>query len=155
MTKTHVKTTNGHIHTLIKDRRGVRTETEEILWSMTALDASVRFSVCIWRLPPATDFDHVDISKYPQEYLQAAGRADRMTLELRRREQDGTFAQYVVGRGGDVGRAEPSETIEWDKFETKVFPDEVFDSGEAGQIFLAYFERDNVPPSYVLRRLTL
>lgn len=90
-------------------------------------------------------------------YMQCAGSAGALTVEMRVVGADGVAHQYVVGKPGGVPVGEPSEVIRWDegRHATRVFPFEVFTADEASDVFYAYFLTDTVPEGYVLRELDL
>jgi len=55
------------------------------------------------------------------------------------------------------GTGNPQVRIEFNggQNHTLVYPDEVFDATEAGDIFFAYFQTERVPDKYVLRLFDL
>ncbi|WP_295839724.1 hypothetical protein [uncultured Microbacterium sp.] len=89
-------------------------------------------------------------------FLQAAGTAETMTIECRRLDDDGGERLYVLGHGGPRS-AEPTVRIEFNDGQnhTLVYPDEVFDASEAGEIFFSYFQTERVPDKYALRLFDL
>lgn len=89
-------------------------------------------------------------------FLQAAGTAEAMTIECRRIDGDGGERLYVLGHGGPRS-GEPTVRIEFNDGQnhTLVYPDEVFDAGEAGDIFFSYFQTERVPDKYALRLFDL
>jgi len=111
---THALTMNGRIHGELKDPFDA---PEEVLKKRLALlDGTNRYSLSLWRLPGGVPFDRVDLAKWPQEYIQVAGSRERMTVEVRRYE-DEVLRQYVVGH---AERCEPSiaeEVIPWNGYE--------------------------------------
>ena len=79
-----------------------------------------------------------------------------MTIEWRRLDDDGEELLYSLGHGGPRN-GEPTVRIEFNDGQnhTLVYPDEVFDATEAGDIFFAYFQTERVPASYALRLFDL
>lgn len=128
-----------------------RGEIKELLWMLESLDGSRRLAWSIWQTPPGVPLDRVNMKRFPQEYLQCAGTRERMTVEVRRREMDGVFRQYALGRTGSEPGSE--EVIRWDAFETVVRSNEVFDAEAAFPVFLAYYTAGCVPDDYPLRLL--
>lgn len=148
---THALTMNGRIHGELKDPHdSVEALIEKRL---TLLDGVQRYSLSLWQLPDGVPFDRVNLSRWPQEYIQAAGGRDRMTVEVRRHEDVG-YRQYVIGRSSAGDVMSPTMTsIIWDEVETPVLSTEVFTAAEAAGLFIAYYSTTRIPSAYVLRRL--
>ena len=113
------------------------------------LDGNELYSLILWKLPPGKSLDEAAPKRNATEYIQSAGSADRMTVEVRRKNGAGV-EHFVVGRpnGGNTGKR---ETIHWDSAETVVAPNEVFDATEAAELFTSYHRTGWVPSNYVLR----
>ena len=156
---THAKTLNGDLSMEFKDQ-GFTAEPlapeAHLLKSLSALDGSTLYAFSIWKLPDGVRFHKVNLKKWPQEYVQAAGSREKMTVEIRRRGGDG-YAQYTVGREGVAKRriSRKHVVIRWDEFKVKVLPHEVFDAESAAEVFIAYYKTDTIPEGYTLRRLEL
>jgi hypothetical protein len=151
---THALTMNGGIHGELKDP--LDSAEDVIQKRLALLDGAGRYSLSLWELPEGVPFDRVTLKKWPQEYIQAAGSRERMTVEVRRQEVGG-HRQYVIGRsrrGSQHGSAAMT-TIVWDSVETEVLPTEVFTAAEAAELFVAYYATAGVPSTYVLRPLEL
>jgi hypothetical protein len=119
------------------------------------MDGERLFSLLLWRLPPDCDFVDSNPTKNAHEYLQCAGSADRMTLEVRRREGAG-FAQYSIGRRPSLKPSSASPVqISWAGHNVTVAPDEVFTAGEAESVFAEYFTSGTIPADCSLRLLAL
>ena len=88
------------------------------------------------------------------EYLQSAGTADGMTIELRRLEDDGQYHQYAIGKRGSEGQSLDRE-VKYDEYVLHVRPGEVFTADEATPIYYAYFQGRTIPDDLVLRELDL
>jgi hypothetical protein len=98
----------------------------------------VRYSLSLWRLPTDVPFDRVDLAAWPQQYVQAAGSADGMTVEVRLPGEPGR-RQYVVGRAVRDGSAPPGEVVvAWNGCETGVYSSEVFSAAEAAEVLGQY-----------------
>ncbi|EGD40661.1 hypothetical protein NBCG_05085 [Nocardioidaceae bacterium Broad-1] len=146
---THGLTMNGRVHGEIKDP--VLAPREIIEQRLRLLDGVLRYSLSIWRLPNDVPFDRIDLGAWPQEYIQAAGSAERMTLEVRR--MDGAEPeQFVVGRQG-ASKADhgAGAAVRWGDFEAQVNWSEVFTAAEAADVFVSYYETDRVPDGIHLR----
>lgn len=151
---THALTMNGRIHGELKDP--LDSAEDLILKRLELLDGAGRYSLCLWALPTGVPFDRVNLKTWPQEYIQAAGSRERMTVEVRRQEGGG-HRQYVIGRSSSVGQhgSTATTTIVWDGVETQVLPTEVFTATEVAEIFVSYYATAGVPSTYALRRLEL
>lgn len=150
---THAVTMNGRIHGAVKDPD--LSPREVIGERLALLDGVVRCSLSLWRLPESVPFDRVDLAAWPQEYVQAAGSADGMTVEVRRLGEPGR-RHYVVGRAVRDASGPPLEVvIPWNGFEARVYSSEVFSAAEAAEVFAQYYDTGQVPDTLRLRALPL
>lgn len=152
-TVTHALTMNGRINTELRDPLDPPEVT--IRKRLSLLDGERRFSLGLWALPNGVDLDQIDRRTWPQEYIQAAGSQERMTVEIRRIEA-GKPKQYVIGHDGpnaDDDRAD--EVIKWNGVETRVHRTEVFERDEVADLFISYRATGLVPETYALRPLEL
>lgn len=102
------------------------------------------------------DFDPAihDVGEEAEEYLQCAGSAERLTIEIRRREGE-NYAQYVLGRAHVVTDG-LNEEIGWGDHRLWVNSSEVFDASEAIAVFEYYrASGGSVPDDLHLRQLRL
>jgi hypothetical protein len=151
-TVTHAITVNGRIHGELW--HPTQPLEDLIRRQMAHMDGTNTYSASVWRLPLDVPLDKVNCREWPQEYIQAAGSSERMTVEIRRLEDDGA-RQYVIGRSSEGDRRRRQVTIKWNAHEVKVFPNEVFTADEAAEAFIAYLSTDTVPETYSLRLLDL
>lgn len=149
MIATHAFSTNGDAWYELKD--SFRPEREEIRRQLDRLDGTSSYSFILWRLPAGKTLGEASPWDEAEEYLQSAGSAQRMTVELRRMV-DGEPVQYVVGRPTGSYAAEETK-ITWDGVSTTVYANEVFETPEAANLFIAYYESGEVPPDYHLRQI--
>jgi hypothetical protein len=150
---THVTQSNGQSRGPFVD--SVRPYPYQLRSTLRRMNGTSFWAYAMWRAPDGADLlADVPLS---DEYLQCAGRADAMTVELRTLDPDGTAHQYVVGRPGGDDTGEPTEVVRWDdgRHGTTVHPHEVFPADEAADAFYAYFLTDEVAGPYVLRELDL
>jgi hypothetical protein len=131
-----------------------RGEENDIAKMLRRLDGSRSFSLLLWKLPPGKSLDETNPFRDANAYIQCAGAADRMTVEVRR-PAGGNYEHFVVGRGPNGENRGIEETIHWDGVETVVTPNEVFSAEEAAELFHSYYRTGWVPSSYVLRLLSL
>src|SRR5260370_36566538 len=130
----------------------VSTMTLLICWvDSTAAGPS---SLLLWKLPPAKHLDETNPGRDANEYIQCAGSAERMTVEVRRLA-GGTYEHFVVGRGPNGENHGIEETIDWDGVKTLVAPNADFSAEEAAELFHSYYRTGSVPSGYVLRLLSL
>jgi hypothetical protein len=115
-----------------------------------------RSTFSLAQLPEGQTIHDVTRETFPSTFLQAAGTADAMTIEWRRRDDDGIERLYTLGRE-DTHTGEPDTAIEFfgGTRSTSVYADEVFATDEAGDVFFHYFQTSAVPPSYALREFDL
>ncbi|MGL6234055.1 MAG: hypothetical protein ACRC20_01790 [Segniliparus sp.] len=102
----------------------------------------------IYQIPPGTvQGREID----PQEWIEAAGTADRLTVEVKRRDADGVHRLYTVGRPGAANEGQTSETLRFTFTEAHVCPSEVLTAAEAIGIFQHYYDHHQIPVDWELR----
>jgi hypothetical protein len=144
---------NGRIHVEFKDPN--LSPRELIEHRLSLLDGVDRYSLSLWKLPEKVPLDRVNLDAWPQEYVQVAGSAARMTVEVRRAEQAG-WGHYVLGRASRDPSVRPIEiVIPWNGYEARVFSPEVFTAMEAADVFAHYYECGEVAGTLSLRPLTV
>ena len=125
----------------------------EIRRLFALLDSQRRFSIGLWALPEGVPLDKVNHKKWPQEYIQAAGSREGMVVEVRTLTGRGPV-QSVIGR--DVApESAATEIVRWNDVENRVFPREVFDAAEAGELFVSYYASGDVAAGYVGREIVV
>lgn len=150
---THVVESNGYSRGPLID--SVRPYPDAIRFALNRLNGMSSWGYSMWRAPEGADLlDDIPLS---DEYLQSAGSADALTIEMRVIDDEGVAHQYAVGKPGTEQTGEPTEVIRWDegRRSTSVHPDEVFTADEAADVFYAYFLTDEVPETLTLRELDL
>jgi len=116
------------------------------------LDGVQNYAYMLWRIPPGVDFVDVDRSRYPEEYLQCAGSASRLTVEVRRATVTG-YEHLVIGKRDESSLAASTERVPWDHYEVEVRGNEVFSASEAFEVFRRYLEGASIDEAYTLRPL--
>lgn len=151
--RTHIAQMNGSSRGPLVD--SIRPYVDQIRFSLGRMNGSSFWAYSLWRAPDGADL----LADIPlsEDYLQSAGTADAMTVEVRVVDADGTAHQFTVGKSGGDPAAGRTEIIRWDDghHSTTVHPHEVFTADEAADIFHAYFVTDEIPAPYVLRELDL
>jgi hypothetical protein len=150
---THALAVNGR--TWMEIQSIEKGEENDLTKLMSRVDGSKIYSLILWKLPDGKSIDQTSPKRDATEYMQCAGSADRMTVEVRRLKGK-KFEHFVVGRApNNGGNPEKRETIHWESVETVVAPNEVFSSAEAAELFRSYYRTGWVPSSYVLRPLSI
>ena len=149
---THIDQINGQTRGAFLD--DLRPYPAELTFVLNRMNGSSFWAYSLWRAPEGADLlESIPLS---QEYMQCAGSAEALAIEVRYLDPDGVPHQYAVGRPG--GRSgEPTEVIHFDegRHHVTVYPNEVFTADEASVIFYTYFLTDKVAQPYVLRDIHL
>ncbi len=117
-----------------------------------ALDGVENWYVLFYPLPPGKTFEEVRGTEL-SNFLQAGGRAEAMTLDMRKpggQQWGVTEVRYVIGHPRE-GRAPLDVAIELPRGAETVSRAEVFDADEAADIFYTYYKTGDIPSGYVLR----
>ena len=110
-----------------------------------------RWALTLWPLPAGISYD--EVKNLPvTEFLQAAGTADALMVEIRKpggAQWGCDWVRCFVGRSPtpsplDVPIRLPRATV-------MVSADEMFDADETADLFLAYQQTGDLPPGYALR----
>jgi len=123
--------------------------------TLSRLNGESLFAISLWRQPEDVEWGDKLPKNWPHEYLQSAGAADGMSIEIRRLEDD-EYRQYTIGRDGE-GSTARDQVIVWgpNRRELTVSADEVFTADEATPVYLAYYRTGTIPDGYSLRLLDL
>ncbi len=150
---THITQINGQSRGPFVDY--ARPYPEQLRVSLNRMNASTFWAYSLWRAPEGADL--LDSIPFNDEYIQCAGTAEAMAIEVRYVDPDGTAHQYAVGKPGGDHTGDPTEEIHWDEGRHSVFvhPNEVFTADEAAVIFYTYFLTDKVSQPYGLRELDM
>ncbi len=117
-----------------------------------ALDGVENWYVTFYPIPPGKTFEEVRGAEVPN-FLQAGGRADAMTLDIRKpggQQWGVTEVRYVIGHPHD-GDAPLDVAIELPRGAEIVSRPEVFGAEEAAEVFYTYYKSGGIPAGYVLR----
>ncbi len=141
--------TSGQMGWITENRRPV---ADHLRLMLGRLDGMTEFTYSIWR--GADPSSIVGFQKpLTDSFIQAAGSADQMTVEVRLPAPDGETHLYTVGR------PEPADGTTLIPISqtraVRVFSNEVFTADEAAVIFYTYYLTDAVAQPYVLRELDL
>jgi hypothetical protein len=124
----------------------------QFLGPLGAFGKDGNWYLIFYRLPDGKSFEEVR-NQATTEYIQAAGNADAMVVEIRKPggEQWGAdWVRYVVGHEHE-GKPPLDVAIPLPKGDQMISHHEVFDADEAGKLFMSYHKTGDIPSGYVLR----
>lgn len=155
----YVTVWNGTFHSELTDSN--LPIPGQLRFLLDKLDGAKNWSFALWSLPVGRTFNSIHLAQWPKEYLQSAGTATGMTIELRRMEADSAFHQYAVGRSS-VGSNDDDVTITWPGNDPKapnsltIPGSEVFTAEQTAAVYLHYIEHGGtVPKDCHLRELPI
>ena len=144
--RTVAQTIDGQVHG--PARLSARFGFSHVLGRMDGVEF---FAYNMWHHPEAVHFDDVDVEAHSNEFLQCAGSAEALTVELREKTENG-YAHWVLSTAPITG--EPDRIITWDEdFSTHVHQEEVFTSEQAAPLFEEYYRTGTIPASVPRRPL--
>ncbi|MCI2959207.1 hypothetical protein MN032_16075 [Agromyces atrinae] len=149
---THATTFNNRSSGELLD--DIRPHRDQIRRELGLLDGQDEFSWSLWKLPDDVEFPDVDLSVWPREYMQSAGSADRMVIEMRVFDADSEPHQLSIGRGGSR-EEDPAEPVVYGSYTLRVHPDEIFTADEATEVYYSYFQTGDIPAGFVTRELDI
>ncbi len=117
------------------------------------LDGEESLTYTIWRAPNPESI-LVRRSDVGETFIQAAGSASGMTVEVRQFGDDGETHLYTVGKPQPAGDATVLLPMSAERA-VRVFENEIFTADEAAEIFTAFHGSDRVPDGFSLRELDL
>jgi len=114
-------------------------------------NGDTRRALTLWPLPEGMSYD--DAEHLPRTtYLQAAGTADALMVDIRKpggAQWGCESVRYFVGHSSTP--APLDVPIKLPQRAEMVSADEVFGADEAADLFLAYQQTGDLPPGYALR----
>ena len=146
-----IEETNSSVSSILRDT--YRPIADQVRRMLGLLDNDEQFAWQIWWCPDDADwmFNPKPVEEqYSGSYLQAGGTAEKMSVELRRLEDDGEYRFYIVGRDHDLGQP-LTETIDVQAAHEPRHPEELFTADQAAPVFMHYVEHQTVPDGYTLR----
>ncbi|MBB5163722.1 hypothetical protein [Mycobacterium sp. AZCC_0083] len=149
---THVTESNGGA--LIVEM-GHRAEIDEFAGPLRRFNGIDRFALTLWALPVGMNYDQARaLSRDALEYIQAAGKADALTVEIRTAggsEWGAEWVRYVVGHANSAELPTLELTIELPHSTELIARHEVFGADEAADLFYGYYKTGGIPTTYTLR----
>ncbi|QZH65020.1 hypothetical protein [Mycolicibacterium farcinogenes] len=116
------------------------------------LNGAERWFVLLYPLPPGKSYLDVR-NEATEQFIQAAGTAEAMMLDIRKPGGDqwgAKWVRYIIGHEHE-GDPPLDVPIELPKAAEMVSAPEVFEAEEAGDIVFTYYKTGDIPPGYVLR----
>ncbi|MWV31023.1 hypothetical protein [Rathayibacter iranicus] len=118
------------------------------------LDSKGEFAISLSRLPEGKRLRDDLPGSWADLFLQAAGSAAAMMIEVRKQNLDGSESLYRLARLlPEDEQSTGTADITWNGRVDRVPAEEAFDAVEAGDIFWHYYQYDAVPERYELRFL--
>lgn len=129
------------------------TIPERLQRTLEWLDARKDYTYSIWRGADPTRIDGY-LEPANDSFMQAAGSADAMTVEVRFDGPDGDSRLYTVGMSEPADGTTTLIPMSDDRA-VRVFSNEVFTAEEAAAVFYMFYLTEAVSQPYVLRKLDL
>ncbi|MFG1781836.1 hypothetical protein ACGFIU_05335 [Rhodococcus oryzae] len=154
MITTHLFTFNGSGISA----RGPHARLESFTRPLRRFNGNDRFSLNLAKMPSPTWLDDLtedDMRRMGEEYLQCAGSAEAMSVEIRTKV-GGVPRLYTIGRPG-LRQGEPTVEIPFQEGNRvlHVYPSEVFIADEAAGMFFEYHCSNSIPEGLQLREIDL
>lgn len=116
-----------------------------------------RWAMTLQPLTPGSNYNEMVDTRDPNlhVYLQAAGRADEMTVEICKpggQEWGAKWVLYAIGHPHD-GTQPIDVPIHLPDGTEMISTPEVFTADEATQLFMSYYKTGDIPEGYTLRPL--
>ena len=125
---------------------------EQLRGFFSRMDGDRLFTFLLWELPAARSFENGLGGLEPLEFIQCAGSAEALTVEVRRRDDTDTYVLWTAGRAGEDPGPRDVE-IEWRGNINVVHGNERWTSDEAAELFLTYWRSGTLPDDITRRPL--
>jgi hypothetical protein len=129
-------------------------DVDEFARPLRHFDGAERFALTMWPLPEGMDYDQARAAgRDALEYVQTAGSADALTVEIRKpggSQWAADWVRYVVGHPHS-GDAPLEVAIPLPHATEMIARHEVFTPDEAAELFYRYFKTGDIPADYPLR----
>jgi hypothetical protein len=133
---------------------GPRPDRQRFAAPLSRQDGVKRWALGLFPLPDDMSYDDMlSAGQEFTEYVQAGGKADALTVEIRKRvgQRCGyDWVRYVIGHPHD-GDVPLDVEIPMPHGAVIVSAAEVFDAEEAADLLLSYHQSGDIPSGYVLR----
>lgn len=124
----------------------------QFLGPLRALDGVENWYLTFYPIPEGKTFEEIR-NQPAEQYIQAAGTADAMILDIRKpggAQWGAHWVRYMIGHQYE-GNPPLDVAISLPKGPEFVSRPEVFDAEEAGKLFMSYHKTGDIPDGYALR----
>ena len=131
---------------------GAHADLLEFVSPLRRLNGAERWFLLLYPLPEGKTFEEVR-NLATEQYVQAAGSAEAMTVEIRKpggRQWGADWVRYTIGHAHE-GDLPLDVAIPLPNSNQIISSAEVFGADEAADIFISYYKTGDIPPGYVLR----
>ena len=149
MKPTHGTATNWRV--FMAESNDPREADEEMARELGLMDGASQWGYALWRLPEDNPVRGLS-REGATEFLQSAGTAQRMTIEMMRHQSqpEDAYYLYAVGKPGGASSLQDT-TITWADKTFPVAENEVYTAAEAAEVYAYYRKHDTLPPGSTLR----
>lgn len=125
--------------------------SERVRTMLNKLDGQITLTYSIWRGDDPTSIIATR-NRLDYTFIQAAGSADRMTVEARLSGKNGTPHLYTIGQKNTFSEKEILLPIGAER-SVPVLENEVFDAEEATHVFKEFYLHNTVSNAFTLREI--
>lgn len=147
---THVVTYDGGVQTA---EISARKDISAFANPLRRLNGDDQWALGLAPIPPgATYGEMLQSGQLSTEYIQAAGTAEAMTVEIRKpggREWGAAWVRYTIGHP-HTGTETFDVPIRLAHGVKMISRSQVFDADEAAQLFMSYYTTGDIPDGYEL-----
>lgn len=115
------------------------------------MDGDRLFAFLLWEVPGDRRFDDGLRGVEPLSFIQCAGSADALAVEVREPDAEGGYVLSTLGRADEEAGPQDVE-IRWRGSSTTVFRNERWSSDDAAGLFLQYWRGGGAVPDNVTKR---
>ena len=124
---------------------------EKLRGAFGRMDGDRLFTFLLWELPDGRSFERGLRGLEPLVFIQCAGSADALTVEVREPGTEGGYVLSTVGRADEEPGPQDVQ-IEWRGNTALVCRNERWNSDHAAALFLAYWRGKGTLPDNVAKR---
>lgn len=124
----------------------------QFLGPLRAFGTDGNWYVTFYRLPDGKTYEDVR-GEATTEYIQAAGDAAAMVLDIRKpggQQWGASWVRYIIGHPHELP-APVDVAIPLPNGNQMISAPEVFAADEAAEVFISYYRTGDIPAGYVLR----
>lgn len=124
---------------------------EKLRAAFGRMDADRLFAFLLWEVPGDRSIDDGLRGVEPLSFIQCAGSADALTVEVREPDADGGYVLSTLGRADDEPGPQDVQ-IEWRGNTKLVCDNERWNSDGAAALFLTYWRGGGTLPDDLTKR---